>query len=203
MTNEDRIKAIEVLEVHKAHWEQLLDNGICDVLEGGKTIQALKVAIRALKNEQKEQNVGMCQQTVGEMSEKQTDGDLIRCLNEWSNAYKELLEDIRKMRNTEKTTISEEKTTIKGECLISKTELIRYINNWFEKEIYYHPYSKCKTIPTDELMDLIKQIPSAEKTAEWIEYDEYKYVCSNCHNSMMDMWNYCPNCGARMEEVEE
>lgn len=31
------------------------------------------LAIRALKNEQSEQNVGMCQQTVGEMSEKQTD----------------------------------------------------------------------------------------------------------------------------------
>lgn len=74
MTNAE---AIEVLEVHKAHWERLLDNGICDVLEGGNTIQALKVAIRALKNEQSEQNAGMCQQNVGEMSEKQTDEDLI------------------------------------------------------------------------------------------------------------------------------
>lgn len=74
MTNEE---AIEVLEVHKAHWERLLDNGICDVLEGGNTIQALNVAIRALKNERSEQNVGMCQQNVGEISEKQTDGDLI------------------------------------------------------------------------------------------------------------------------------
>ena len=46
-----REEAIEVLEVHKAHWERLLDNGICDVLEGGNTIQALKVSIQALEQE--------------------------------------------------------------------------------------------------------------------------------------------------------
>jgi len=37
---------------------------------------------RALKNEQSEQNVGMCQQDVGEISEKQTDGEWIAVIDE-------------------------------------------------------------------------------------------------------------------------
>ena len=46
MTNKE---AIEILETHKCHWERLLDEGICDVLEGGNTIQALQKAIFVLK----------------------------------------------------------------------------------------------------------------------------------------------------------
>lgn len=47
MTNKE---AIAILETHKYHWERLLDEGICDVLEGGNTIQALQKAIVVLKS---------------------------------------------------------------------------------------------------------------------------------------------------------
>ena len=44
----------------------------------------------------------------------------------------------------------------------------------------------------------------------WIEHKKYifgtMYDCSVCDNRILDnghAWNYCPNCGARMEEVSE
>ena len=137
------------------------------------------------------ETVEQTEQNVGEMSEKQTDGDLISrqaVLNAIDVKAWEFCDYlIRKNRNyeqepvshfadnlrecvreelpsAEKTTLRTEKTTITDGDLISKTEFIEYINNWFEKVKYYHPYSKCKTIPMDELMDLIKQIPNAEQT---------------------------------------
>ena len=38
---------------------------------------------------------------------------------------------------------------------------------------------------------------------EWIELRKYDYKCSICGQSMMDKWNYCPNCGADMRVKEE
>lgn len=44
----------------------------------------------------------------------------------------------------------------------------------------------------------------------WIENDKYAfgtfYDCSICGNRILDTghsWNYCPNCGAKMDEVSE
>ena len=44
----------------------------------------------------------------------------------------------------------------------------------------------------------------------WIEKDKYTfgtfYDCSICDNRILDnghSWNYCPNCGAKMDEVSE
>ena len=44
----------------------------------------------------------------------------------------------------------------------------------------------------------------------WIEKDKYTfgtfYDCSICDNRILDnghSWNYCPNCGAKMEAKEE
>ena len=113
--------------------------------------QALDMAIRALKNEQSqvekqvkdldemgkwfldgviegfneqtEQNVGMCQQNVGEMSEKQTDEDLISrdfmkklgatCIAKRSETGELVaISSIDNLSSAEKTTLSTEKTTI-------------------------------------------------------------------------------------------
>ena len=120
--------------------------------------------IGALKNEQSEQNVGMCQQNVGEMSEKQTDGDLI------SRDY--TIQQIQKAKE----------------------------NN------YNFNYNT--------LLDFINGLPSAEKTAEWIEVideiDSYgnktwHHECSICgsEDSGWGNYKYCPNCGRRMKGVEE
>lgn len=58
----------------------------------------------------------------------------------------------------------------------------------------------------------LQSMPSAEKKGKWIPQDHnYKYgnvstclyfapVCSECGNSGDFNMNYCPNCGARMEE---
>ena len=44
----------------------------------------------------------------------------------------------------------------------------------------------------------------------WIEQEKYTfgtmYDCSICNNRILDnghSWNYCPNCGAKMDEVNE
>jgi len=34
---------------------------------------------------------------------------------------------------------------------------------------------------------------------KWVELRSYDYKCSLCGNSMMDKWNYCPDCGAQMD----
>jgi len=53
--------------------------------------------------------------------------------------------------------------------LVDVNELESWIENWFYKERYYHPYSKGKTIPTEELRDIIKSVPviiPAERSEE-------------------------------------
>ena len=61
-----------------------------------------------------------------------------------------------------------------------------------------------------QILTDIKQMPSAEKTAEWIDDDEYlseNTNCSSCHFSMLKEFkkicNYCPNCGAKMVDQNE
>ena len=60
-----------------------------------------------------------------------------------------------------------------------------------------------------------KEFPSADvapvRHGRWIEQEKYTfgtmYDCSICGNRILDnghSWNYCPNCGAKMdEEVSE
>lgn len=43
--------------------------------------------------------------------------------------------------------------------------------------------------------------------AHWIKsnYDNVDgtiYKCSNCNAELFSAWNYCPNCGAKMDEEE-
>lgn len=44
-----------------------------------------------------------------------------------------------------------------------------------------------------------------EDTEQSAKHIEKIYVCSNCHNfeawGETELYNYCPNCGAKMEEV--
>ena len=54
----------------------------------------------------------------------------------------------------------------------------------------------------------ISLLPSAERRGRWIE-SEFGAYCSECgryaYRSNGIPWksNYCPNCGAKMDEVEE
>ena len=43
--------------------------------------------------------------------------------------------------------------------------------------------------------------------AHWIKSNCYNvrgliYECSNCNTVMFSAWNYCPNCGAKMDEED-
>jgi len=66
-------------------------------------------------------------------------------------------------------------------------------------------------LPTREvrpLLDSIHELPSVApqpKIGQWI-FDEIldkHYYCSECKSMGVDYWDYCPNCGAKMQEVEE
>jgi len=68
---------------------------------------------------------------------------------------------------------------------------------------------------TKEFCDEIKELPSVTpqpKIGRWIKGDSYgdqynyyqSYVCSCCKREYdVHNWKYCPNCGAKMQEVEE
>lgn len=46
--------------------------------------------------------------------------------------------------------------------LINRKDLGAAIDNWLTIDRYYHPYSKQKTIPVSELIDIIKLLPTTE-----------------------------------------
>lgn len=118
-----------------------------------KAIRKMETLKEAVNSVLLTENVGMCQQNVGEMSEKQTDGDLI-----------------------------------------SRTKLL-------EEGAYY------SNRPTHTfLKDVVKALPSAEKTAEWKEYNDC-IQCPNCGTFYpkirIDLKHYCERCGAKMKGSEE
>ena len=60
----------------------------------------------------------------------------------------------------------------------------------------------------------ISDMPAADVApvvhGHWIEKEKYSfgimYDCSLCDNRILDngySWNYCPNCGAKMDEKED
>ena len=66
----------------------------------------------------------------------------------------------------------------------------------------------------DEAVTRVENFPSADvapvRHGRWTEQEKYTfgtmYDCSICGNRILDnghSWNYCPNCGAKMDEVSE
>ena len=59
-------------------------------------------------------------------------------------------------------------------------------------------HDKCMQIEIEKRFELELK----EKHGHW-EWDG-DYICSNCgERGHRNKWNYCPNCGAKMDEVEE
>lgn len=89
--------------------------------------------------------------------------------------------------------------------LISRKEAIDRIKGWFETDKHYHPYSKGKTIPTCEVMDILERVPSAQpqrNKGKWVTISDGHVdvvKCDQCGKMTDDISNYCPNCGAEME----
>ena len=53
--------------------------------------------------------------------------------------------------------------------LIDVNVLKEWVENWFTKNRFYHPYAKNNNIPITELYDILEQMPSAQR---WIPCSE-------------------------------
>ena len=96
---------------------------------------------------------------------------------------------------------------MRGNLIMTKQEILDYLDN------VLHPIvSPDNWNVYSELYDMIEELPSAEpvKRGQWIKADSQQYfrkhypcfTCSECgyRKDSQKTWNYCPNCGARMDE---
>ena len=71
-----------------------------------------------------------------------------------------------------------------------------------------------KRISIDAMKSFIKNRPAVDvasvRHGRWVEKEKYTfdimYDCSLCENRILDSghhWNYCPNCGAKMDGGED
>ena len=71
-----------------------------------------------------------------------------------------------------------------------------------------------KLVSVDTMKSFIKNRPAADvapvRHGRWVEQEKYTfgvmYDCSICDNLILDnghSWNYCPNCGAKMDKPDE
>ena len=77
-----KLEAIEVLQSHKSHWERLLREQICDKTEGINFINAVAIAINAIKQAELEELKEEIKQTL-----IQSNKDLINTLDEYSRGW--------------------------------------------------------------------------------------------------------------------
>ena len=103
--------------------------------------------------------------------------------------------------------------------LIDANELKEWIENWVTVNKYYHPYSKSNNIPINEVYAILKQMPAIDtdpiRHGHWEKSkdDNDRWRCSHCgytyigfngaDTTFAEMCNYCPHCGAKIDEVEE
>lgn len=102
-----------------------------------------------------------------------------------------------------------------GHCedCISREEAIKWMENIRALNRYYHPNEDDDITLVSEVISRLNQLPSVtpkEKTAVWVGIDQEPhevYECNACGWLLYDEnrtdFKYCPNCGARMQEVEE
>ena len=84
--------------------------------------------------------------------------------------------------------------------LISRQAAIDEANAWL-----FDCFNVKKQDRSCGLIRRLEDLPSAERRGRWIETtteDPCYYRCSECGRQTDDEYNYCPNCGARMEETE-
>lgn len=88
---------------------------------------------------------------------------------------------------------------------ISRKDAIEWVQNILTVDRYYHPHSKSRNVPIDEVIDSLERVPSINKikSGRWTHEDRYsatyKYRCSECGAHHRARYDYCPSCGARMD----
>lgn len=56
-----------------------------------------------------------------------------------------------------------------------------------------------RELTVEQVVDMLKRVPSCRSKGEWIKATESIWKCSLCKGIMFMESNYCPNCGAEME----
>ena len=82
-----------------------------------------------------------------------------------------------------------------------------YCNICMDKNICYRNKENCEEL---NLFDKLPPVTSKQRTGKWeLTDDEQSYRCSCCKNhwisasEYLDVWKYCPCCGAKMEGESE
>lgn len=84
--------------------------------------------------------------------------------------------------------------------LISRQDAIESVMN------HYRVGDKLQNEEMDWCAEMLNGLPSAEKKGKWIDYcggvkcDQCGFECDDTY--YLDEANFCPNCGARMEESD-
>ena len=102
--------------------------------------------------------------------------------------------------------------------LIDEKELKEWVENWFEVNRYYHPYSKSNNIPITELYDILEHMPTIDadtrRHGKLLRTEAYPHrlYCSECFKTLIpneeicfeknEFPKYCMWCGAKMDEEE-
>ena len=99
--------------------------------------------------------------------------------------------------------------------LVDADDVVDSLKNWFIMHRHYHPYSKSNLIPATEVIDIIDRSPVIEgrKKGKWFKrtvvptgHELTAGDCSVCGGRCIysdGTPNFCPHCGAKMDEVEE
>ena len=93
---------------------------------------------------------------------------------------------------------------------IEREALMRRIKEIHCAECDSYHGVRCRACWVDDTLDYIDSEPAADvapvRHGRWVEKEKYTfgimYDCSLCENRILDNghpWNYCPNCGAKMD----
>ena len=93
---------------------------------------------------------------------------------------------------------------------IEREALMRRIKEIHCAECNSYHGVRCRACWVDDTLDYIDCEPAADvatvRRGRWVENGKYTfgimYDCSLCENRILDNghhWNYCPNCGAKMD----
>lgn len=99
---------------------------------------------------------------------------------------------------------------IERESLRNSVESIDWYNVYKGKLTAGAPNTENALYKASSIYAVIDNVPSADvapvRHGRWIEQEKYTfgvmYACSICDNLILDnghSWNYCPNCGAKMD----
>lgn len=92
---------------------------------------------------------------------------------------------------------------IDGDALTSSIEPIIEAEEQIYGRASWNFAAKCRNIIEDALT-----IEPKHKKGKWIHHEggySDHYECTACSNAIVltERWNYCPNCGARMEGCDD